>query len=585
MVRSRTKKSKQSQFDPDNTVQEDNDDEEYGEKEKIVSSSKRWNWKVWVIVVGTTGTVIGLSLLFLNSIPNNHFISTNNGDAIEFAFAVQQSKYNILRNNSAVDEKDPAASRPIQPTEKKQDITPMTFQAENKPNQDQQQQSQHPIKPSKAETSVDETLHNLDYYFELSRENGHDKERILKLLLENAGIQQISLKTYHDLPNWSDVSAMYGHHGRLIGQKKHCEAFLGDGKDVKTKWLAPAGHFNTGTNLLSDALNKNCDLKHTRWQVPWGKHNPPKNKEFRNKNRIPAYAYMDPNQTLPVVIIRDPFRWLQSMCHNSYTSTWPRFARPDDTQYHCPNLWPTNFEKRELERLGYETFIDGTPMEKEKPGKLLHKHLFDDKVTRKATRRGHPELGTEAPDMEREPVSTTALTPDELKIHHFPVRVHYWGKQSINVTRFYYSLVHLWNEWYTEYNQLEASELPHLMTRMEDLLFFPDEVVPAMCHCAGGQMKHRNTTTNEPLPVQIPVSSTKAKGHNSRLTPRGQQDHQTGYIDALIKYGSPDTRLRGHTPQDLQYAAQYLDKDLMELFGYKYPLAGDSPMIATSYLE
>lgn len=113
---------------------------------------------------------------------------------------------------------------------------------------------------------------------------------------------------------------------------------------------------------------------------------------------------------------------------------------------------------------------------------------------------------------------------------------------------------------------MQAHESPRLMTRMEDLLFFPDEVIPAMCACAGTKMLHKH--------AKVSAASTKAEGHTSPYGEKMKRE-ATGYISALIKYGNPKTRLKGFTPQDVQYASHYLDKELMKMFGYKVPAPTD----------
>ena len=51
------------------------------------------------------------------------------------------------------------------------------------------------------------------------------------------------------------------------------------------------------------------------------------------------------NQTafLPVVVIKDPFTWMEAMCRHQYAASW---RRPD--KEHCPNLVPTTPEEIEL---------------------------------------------------------------------------------------------------------------------------------------------------------------------------------------------------------------------------------------------
>ena len=147
---------------------------------------------------------------------------------------------------------------------------------------------------------------------------------------------------------------------------------------------------------------------------------------------------------------------------------------------------------------------------------------------------------------------------EELNLHHFPVRVKY-----SNFTRHHRSLVHFYNEWYQEY--LELQDYPHLLIRMEDLLFFPDEVVPQICACAGGVLTLGNSTNRS---IRLVVESAKSK-HSTKFMAEGQE--HTGYLDALIRYGTSATRFKGMTPQDLQYAGHYLDKNIMDLFQYGYP--------------
>lgn len=285
--------------------------------------------------------------------------------------------------------KKPAPGKPSEPQTKKQkNEDTKTTDNNEAPNKDKEKGA---------------TMHPLQHYFDLSEAQGHNnKTRILKLLRDNADITELSEETYHDLPTWHQITSMYGYKAHVIGKKFHCEAFLGDQKPVNKKWIAPAGHFNTGTNLLSDAIVQNCDTPNKEWQVPWGKHNPPKTKYYREQHQIPKYSKMDSNQTLPIVLMRDPFRWHQSMCHNSYTASWPRLSNPQEAQFHCPNLWPTDFEQRELKRLGYKIWKEGDIMEKETPG--LFRHVYFERRT--------IQEGT------RDPISMTPLTDEELKLHH-----------------------------------------------------------------------------------------------------------------------------------------------------------------------
>lgn len=246
------------------------------------------------------------------------------------------------------------------------------------------------------------------------------------------------------------------------------------------------------------------------------------------------------------------------MCLNQYSSRWPRVYRPTDPRYHCPNLYPTEAEKQKLLETGFQPILNGTEIVKETPGVKLDEGIFVDPQRWKD--RNKPQALDPVAFTTTEP--NTILTQEELRMHHFPLKIAY-----SNFTHHHYSLVHLWNEFIQSYRQ--QKDFPHIFIRFEDLLYFPDEVITQVCECAGGRLYRRNETTGEALPVTIPSQSQK-QNHQSRLAAKGKTQH-TGYLDALIRYADPSTRFRGMTPHDLQYAQEYLDKDLMDLFHYSFP--------------
>jgi hypothetical protein len=101
---------------------------------------------------------------------------------------------------------------------------------------------------------------------------------------------------------------------------------------------APAGLFNTGTNALSFHLQHNIRMEerkdpysHFRWQVPWGKHRV----AARRLHHVALGDTSNQTAALPIIIIRDPFFWMQSMCHMPYAAKWKHHA------HRCPNLVPT----------------------------------------------------------------------------------------------------------------------------------------------------------------------------------------------------------------------------------------------------
>ncbi|KAL7570956.1 hypothetical protein ACA910_002584 [Epithemia clementina (nom. ined.)] len=171
---------------------------------------------------------------------------------------------------------------------------------------------------------------------ELMRDKGH-----LLQLVKDAGITSVDEATLKKLPSWSDVTALYGEEPIIHGYPEQCAKF----QNIPNKsyhFIATAGTFNTGTNLMSELLIANCHLPGhagggagVRWQVQWGKHTPVDNEHYRLTHR----TYKEPKYlaqyTFPVVMVRDPYKWMQSMCRHPYGAHWLHDVV--DTS-HCPNL-------------------------------------------------------------------------------------------------------------------------------------------------------------------------------------------------------------------------------------------------------
>lgn len=67
--------------------------------------------------------------------------------------------------------------------------------------------------------------------------------------------------------------------------------------------------------------------------LQWGKHLPPIT--YRRTNLHPYnQTPPDVDAILPVVLVRDPYRWMQAMCKAPYDARWHKL--PDNR---CPNLW------------------------------------------------------------------------------------------------------------------------------------------------------------------------------------------------------------------------------------------------------
>jgi hypothetical protein len=107
--------------------------------------------------------------------------------------------------------------------------------------------------------------------------------------------------------------------------------------------LGAAGMFSTGTNLITVLLKQNCVIPARaalygadatkeklgmRWQVPWGKHTPAR---YKTQHAATHASDIAKDDILPVVTIRHPWTWMQSMCHNPYSARWSHWKK-------CPNL-------------------------------------------------------------------------------------------------------------------------------------------------------------------------------------------------------------------------------------------------------
>ena len=108
----------------------------------------------------------------------------------------------------------------------------------------------------------------------------------------------------------------------------------------------------------------------------------------------------------------------------------------------------------------------------------------------------------------------------------------------------------MWNDYYEDYKNIDV---PFLLVRFEDLVFHAEETITKVCECAGGK---RSTK------FHYIVSSAK-KGHSAHGVER------TGYVDALVKYGTLAKRYKGYDSiEDLTYVKDNVDAGLMEMMQY-----------------
>lgn len=192
--------------------------------------------------------------------------------------------------------------------------------------------SSRPLRPTKLPMSFGDSPPN----------DSDGKGRILSILRE-AGVTDLSRDRIEQLPTWKQVVDLYGQKP-VIHNLQSCARFRETVPEVE-RMLGSAGMFSSGTNLVTRLLKGNCYIPARlhkygvnaskedhgmRFQVPYGKHTP---HHYRYLHSTEKAAAIRKENLLPVVTIRNPWTWMQSMCKNPYTAKWAHWQQ-------CPNLRP-----------------------------------------------------------------------------------------------------------------------------------------------------------------------------------------------------------------------------------------------------
>ncbi|GKY93398.1 hypothetical protein MPSEU_000307400 [Mayamaea pseudoterrestris] len=183
-----------------------------------------------------------------------------------------------------------------------------------------------------------------------------DKEPYLRIILSasDAMARRSAAKRdalCHALPTHAQVVQKYGTKPVIVGLDT-CQAYRdllmperNDGEQLEPMPRV-AGLYHCGTNALCRSLNENVKRLPRRefspHEVPWGKHLPPDT--HRLHNRFPIDNMENQERVLPIVIVRDPFFWFQSMCKARYDAMWekePNNRCPNFIRYaHNMTTWP-----------------------------------------------------------------------------------------------------------------------------------------------------------------------------------------------------------------------------------------------------
>jgi hypothetical protein len=332
---------------------------------------------------------------------------------------------------------------------------------------------------------------------------------------------------YERLPDWSQVQERFGKGPKIIGLDR-CASFNAKAPP-KYRAMGPAGPFNSGTNFLYNLLTENCYVpppegrtKHSSitgilWQVPWGKHQSPRFRESHRHNslqKVTKSIDLEVNEyTLPIVMVRDPFIWFQSMCKVRYAAHWYHIV-PE----HCPNFIPNHVEREWFHKSKQE----------------LRRHYNGDvwKIDNVFEKANFTLDNTKGP---------------------IPVWVRYKSE-----TRNHASLAHMWLEWYEEYF---SADWPRLMVRLEDLVFYPHETLRQICECYDGAVYIGDD--------KLSLSLDSVKGGSDNI--HGKAEDRPGLVEAMINHALQN-RTKGMTQDDYAFAASLLqDSEIRQAFGYNIP--------------
>ena len=122
----------------------------------------------------------------------------------------------------------------------------------------------------------------------------------------------------------------------------------------------------------------------------------------------------------------------------------------------------------------------------------------------------------------------------------------------------YDSLIDLWRDWNLEYFQ--QRKYPLLMTRLEDIVYHPKQVVEEVCHCIGGQLY-----SDRPFSV-VASSMNDGKGHG--------EHRSSGLLSAFVKFAKPMKEWsHKFSKDDLNKVENVLqdDSDLLASLNYRMP--------------
>eukprot|EP00977_Amphora_coffeiformis_P010891 scaffold2574_cov168-Amphora_coffeaeformis.AAC.3 len=182
-------------------------------------------------------------------------------------------------------------------------------------------------------------------------------------VLKEARISEIAIDDWMQLPGLArNLTDLYG--SRIVSNTDH-DVLLQNNNDAEEtgpivlgmetceeyrrnvpsheRYVGNAGMFNTGTNALENHLRTNIEHSHSSHNNAIGKHRMP----YRRLDHVaPGMEKRDQTKCLPVVIIRDPYHWMQSMCKSAYAAHWKHGSN------RCPNLSADETDLKRFQDIG-----------------------------------------------------------------------------------------------------------------------------------------------------------------------------------------------------------------------------------------
>ena len=327
-------------------------------------------------------------------------------------------------------------------------------------------------------------------------------------------------------------SSLYGPEPVVYGLDT-CASFR-DSSDPADHFIGVAGTFNSGTNLLSELFIHNCHMPAR--MTKYGSIN----EGIRWQVRTSLLPFHITNTLENLIVIQT------SLFFNSASLAWGK---------HTP-VYDEEFRQRHKVSSG-----DDIPANNVFPviairdpavwAASMCRNEYAMEWTHTNTKEVTDEKQQHCPNFVPNLID---YNQDESLYNNstVPVTIRY-----AKFNRMHDSMIDHWNEFYMEYFQ--QSRFPRVMVRFEDLVFHPKQVIQTVCECAGGTLKHEKE-------FQYIVSSAKiTEGHGN---------DKTGYVDAIIRYGStrfPRWHNGGMTDSDRRYAMVHLDQEMMNVFQYPFP--------------